>query len=155
VTTKHRPKQNVALMQAAMQVVAMSRSRPARTRTEGQPVCKQHSQHAAPIDKLFFIWFLILTETNIKNVTPCRLADRYIHIKPHVLTCHKKAIFPLLFHFGYSKKSTVFWRHTWNCEGYAKCRDNIKTDHARIIYGDSNWAEQPDTSVKWRYCEHG
>ena len=155
VTTKHRPTQNVALTQTATQVVAMSRPRSARTRTEGQPVCKQHSQHATPTYKLFFIIFIVLTETNINNVTPCRLVDRYIHIKPHVLTCHKKAIFPLLVYFGYSRKCTLFWRNTSNCERYAMCRDNIKMDHARIIYGDGNWAELTETSVKWRFCEQG
>lgn len=133
----------------------MSRPRSARTRTEGQPVCKQNSQHATPIYKLFLIRFIVLIETNIKNVTPCRLVDSCIHIKPHVLTCHKKAVFPLLVHFGYSRTYTLFWRNTWNCEGYAMCRDNIKMNHARIIYEDGNWAEMTDTSVKCRYCEHG
>jgi hypothetical protein len=120
------------LTQTAMQV-AMSRPRSARNRTEGQPVCKQHSQHATPICNLFFIIFIVLTETNVRNVTPCRLLDRYIHIKPHVLTSHKKATFPLLVQFGYSMKYTLFWRNTSNCEGYTMCRDNIKMDHARFL----------------------
>jgi len=138
-----------------MQVVAMSRPRSARTRTEGQPVCKQHSQHATLIYKSLFVRFIVLTETNTKNVTPCRLVDRCIRIKPHVLTCHKKAIFPLLVHFGYSRKYTLVCRHTSNCEVYAMCRDNIKMDHARIIYADGNWAGLTETSVKCRFCEHG
>jgi len=48
----------VALTQTAMQVVAMSRPRSARTRTEGQPVYKQHSQHATPTYNLFFVRFI-------------------------------------------------------------------------------------------------
>ena len=104
MTTKQRPIQYVALTQTVMHVVAMSRPRSARTRTEGQPVYKQHNQHATPIYKLFFRRFKVLTETNIKNVTPCRLVDMYIYIKPHVLTCNKKAIFPIPVHFGYNRK---------------------------------------------------
>jgi hypothetical protein len=34
-------------------------------------------------------------------------------------------------------------------------RDNLKMGHAKSIYRDGDWAELTETSVKWRYCEHG